>query len=270
MSKPLQQTCDDLGDRLEACYRRYNRRCYVHPDPLEFLYAYERPEDREIVALLAACLAYGRVGQILNSVSAVVSRMNPSPRAYLEEADPAEIRREMAGFVHRFAGERHMTALLWAVRNVLARYGSLERCFRMHLQACGHRMHPALCGFSADLRRGGEWGDPGHLVACPEKGSACKRMHLFLRWMVREDQVDPGGWEGLSPASLIVPLDTHMFRMCKSLGFTGRSQADMKTAAEITEAFRLFSPQDPVKYDFVLTRFGIRKDLSGSEEQIFA
>ncbi|MFO7838050.1 MAG: TIGR02757 family protein [Desulfosalsimonadaceae bacterium] len=270
MSKPLQQPPDDLHDRLEACYRLYNRRRYVHPDPLEFLYSYQRPEDREIAGLIAASLAYGRVGQILKSVSVVLSRMGPSPRAYLEGCGPERLRRDMEGFVHRFAGEHQMAALLWAVREVLLGYGSLEQCFRMHLEECGNSMHPALCRFSADLRRAGQWGGPGHLVACPEKGSACKRIHLFLRWMVRKDRVDPGGWEGVSPALLIVPLDTHMFRMCKSLGLTVRRQADMKAAAEITGAFRQFSPRDPVKYDFVLTRFGIRKDLSGSEAQIFA
>ncbi|MCP4693017.1 MAG: DUF2400 domain-containing protein, partial [Desulfobacterales bacterium] len=106
---------------------------------------------------------------------------------------------------------------------------------------------------------------PGHLVALPEKGSACKRMNLFLRWMVREDAVDPGGWEGVPASSLIIPLDTHMHRIGLGLNFTKRKQANMRTALEITEAFKALYPDDPVKFDFALTRLGIRDDLDPGE-----
>ncbi|MCK4410112.1 MAG: DUF2400 family protein, partial [Candidatus Eisenbacteria sp.] len=96
----------------------------------------------------------------------------------------------------------------------------------------------------------------------PARGSACKRLHLFLRWMVRSDDVDPGGWDAVPASKLIVPLDTHMHRFSLLLGLTDRKQANGRTALEITRAFRSFSPDDPVKYDFSLTRLGIRDDLS--------
>jgi uncharacterized protein (TIGR02757 family) len=99
------------------------------------------------------------------------------------------------------------------------------------------------------------------LIPTPDRGSACKRLNLFLRWMVRRDDVDPGGWDGVPPSKLVVPLDIHMHRIALTLGLTERKQADLRTAIEITEAFRKLSPSDPVRYDFVLTRFGIRKDL---------
>ncbi len=95
----------------------------------------------------------------------------------------------------------------------------------------------------------------------PEKGSACKRLNLFLRWMIRKDSVDPGGWDELPASKLIIPLDTHMYKIGKKLGFTKRKQANMKTALEITKGFAKLASKDPVKYDFALTRFGIRNDM---------
>ena len=103
---------------------------------------------------------------------------------------------------------------------------------------------------------------PGHLVALPEKGSACKRMNLFLRWMVRNDNVDPGGWADVPLSKPIVPLDTHMHKIGLKLGFTSKKQANMDTALEITNVFKKFVPDDPVKYDFSLTRFGIREGMT--------
>lgn len=99
----------------------------------------------------------------------------------------------------------------------------------------------------------------GHLLSRPSRGSACKRLHLFMRWMVRHDEVDPGGWVMISPSELIVPVDVHMHRVGIKLGFTKRKAADAKTAEEITNGFKTVSSDDPVKYDFALTRFGIRK-----------
>ena len=99
------------------------------------------------------------------------------------------------------------------------------------------------------------------LLPDPDRGSACKRLHLFLKWMVRVDAVDPGGWTVLPPSALVVPVDTHMHRIGLALGLTERGQADIRTALEMTEAFSLVRPDDPVRYDFALTRFGIRPDL---------
>jgi len=116
---------------------------------------------------------------------------------------------------------------------------------------------PALHLFAEELRDAA--GNlEGHLLPRPARGSACKRLNLFLRWMVRRDEIDPGGWDAVSPARLIVPLDTHMHRICGSLGLTKRSQADLQAALEITEAFRAFAPDDPVRYDFAISHLGIR------------
>lgn len=246
--------------RLEKLYRHYNRFDLIHPDPLEFLHRYAAPGDREIVALVASALAYGRVEQILKSVSRVLDVMGPSPLEYVRGTDPAAMAADFSGFVHRFARQPHLTALLTGVQGVLAREKSLEACF-----LDGYRPRrqdtvlPALAHLVRRITDAGRF-DPGHLLALPQRGSACKRLHLFLRWMVRCDAVDPGGWEAVSPSKLVVPLDVHMHRICRQMGLTRRNAADRTTALEVTGAFRRWAPNDPVRYDFALTRLGIRAD----------
>ncbi len=119
---------------------------------------------------------------------------------------------------------------------------------------------PALDRFAKGLNAFFE-DDYNSLIPSHKKKSAKKRLNLFLRWMTRCDEIDPGGWAGLSRASLVVPLDTHMFRIAGMLGFTARKSADFSAAMEITARFSEIEPDDPVKYDFALTRFGIQSGL---------
>jgi uncharacterized protein (TIGR02757 family) len=249
---------------LEELYLRYNHRKFVHPDPLEFLYSYPDLRDREIVALIASCLAYGRVIQILRSVAFVLERMNPSPYLFLMNASFKQIRASLSGFKHRFTGEEDLSSMLWAARAAIEEYGSLQRCFGGGLKEDDETVLPALTAFVNALSLKLPKSLDGFLP-CPSKRSACKRLHLFLRWMVRRDEVDPGGWDLVPASKLIVPLDTHMHRMGLVLRLTTRKQADLQTAVEITNAFRGVAPHDPVKYDFALTRLGIREDLSPQE-----
>ncbi len=245
--------------RLEALYHRYNQREFVHPDPLQFLYHYEGLCDREVAAFVASSLAYGRVAQILKSVSFVLERMAPSPSTFLEHACLEAIRKTFAGFKHRFTTAEKFCAMLVAIKEIRERHGSLGVCFSAGLKDDDQTILPALCAFTRELI-GKASGSLDHLVPSPVEGSACKRLNLFLRWMVRQDGVDPGGWENVPQSKLIVPVDTHMHRICLHLGLTRRKQANMATAVEITEGFRALAPDDPVRYDFSLTRLGIRRD----------
>lgn len=139
---------------------------------------------------------------------------------------------------------------------MIEEHGSLQECFRSHLDPSADSVFEALCGFVDELTRAEpELGN--FLLPSPGRGSACKRLNLFLRWMVRNDEVDPGGWEAVPARILLVPLDTHMFRICSALEMTCRSQADMKSALEVTGAFREYAPDDPVRYDFAITRLGM-------------
>ena len=241
---------------LERLYAQYNRRELVHPDPLEFLYQYNDLRDREVVGIIASSLAYGRVAQILKSVSAVLGRM-PSPAEFLRQATRRSLREAFVDFSHRFTTGEELSALLCGVKQVIEEHGSLHACFTRGLLGTAETIVPALSSFVDELVAGGQHSS---LLPCPTRGSACKRLNLFLRWMVRKDDVDPGGWDDVPASKLIVPLDTHMHRICRTLGLTSRGAADMRTAMEVTEAFRRFDPDDPVRYDFALTRLGIRQD----------
>ncbi len=249
-----------LKKRLETLYDTLNKKAYVHPDPVEFLYKYDQIRDREIAGMVASSLAYGRVAQILKSVSSILDTMGSSPYEYLQSASYTSLNRDFKGFRHRFATGDHMAALLWRIKMILSRYGSMNNSFLSKMEKECENLIPAMTRFSHLFRS--EKTDVGHLVADPDKKSACKRMNLFLRWMVRADAVDPGGWKDIPMALLLVPLDTHMHRIGTRLGMTHRKSADMQCTLEITAGFRKIVPDDPVKYDFSLTRLGIRNDMA--------
>lgn len=241
---------------LEGLYTRLNRRHFVHPDPLEFLYDYSSAADREIAGIVASSLAYGRVAQILRSVREVLAPMGESPSLFLRDHPPSALRRLYQGFKHRFTTGEELATLLAGVRKTIRDHGSLEACFLEGLRKENGAIIGAMDRFvrriGGDLVTGSSM-----FLPSPSRGSACKRLNLFLRWMVRRDDVDPGGWDALPPAALLVPLDTHLLRIARGLKLTGRANADLRTALEVTDSFRHLAPEDPVRYDFSLTRLGI-------------
>jgi len=249
-----------LGEMLEDIYARLNRREYVHPDPLEFLYRYDDPRDREMAGLVASSLAYGRVAQILKSVERVLDRLGPRPARFVgdsaEGTCAGKLLRALAGFRHRFTTGAEMAAMLFGAARLVRKHGSLGDAFASFMSPGDETVMPALVRFARELSSEGRLGRC-HLVPDPGRGSACKRLLLYLRWMVRGDAVDPGGWERVSASKLVVPLDTHMFRLCRGMGLVTRRQADARAALEATAGFRRVVPEDPVRYDFALTRLGI-------------
>ncbi len=238
-----------IKELLEEIYLRYNRRESVHPDPLEFLYRYSCVEDREIAGLVASGLAYGRVRSILNSVEKVLTILGDHPSRYLSEIPQKKLEEKLKPFRHRFTSGADVAVLLRSAASVQHSHGLVGNLLAELTEGAGYL--EALDELT--VRLGG-----GYLLPGPARGSACKRLHLFMRWMVRTDEVDPGGWEMISPADLVVPVDVHMHRIGQCLGFTERKNADGRTALEITEGFRKILPEDPVKYDFCLTRYGIQ------------
>ena len=260
----MRLTFAQKGSLLEKLYATYNRPEFIHPDPLEFLQLYPQAVDREIVAFVASSLAYGRVAQILKSVSCILDKMVPSPSNFLESASRVSLEKEFSGFKHRFTTGDEIVDFLIAIQKVIKVYGSLHNCFLMYYNHDDSDVIRSLESFVKEIKAHLSIRE-NSLLPCPEKRSACKRLHLFLRWMVRSDAVDPGGWDDISPAKLIVPLDVHMHRICMALGMTSRKPADLNTALEITQGFRAFMPEDPVKYDFALTRIGIRNDIDLKE-----
>lgn len=246
---------------FEKIYADYNKRVYVSPDPLQFLYDYEKSSDREVVGLIASSLAYGRVAQILKSVGRVLECLGDSPAEFLKKAERKELEEKLEGFVHRFTDSSDMVDFLCCIGKVLNTYGSVENLFLSYYNG---ETWQAMQGFTRSFLDCGGRGAT-FLMPDPTKGSACKRLALYLRWMVRSDDVDPGGWDKIDPEALLIPLDTHMFNICTTLGLCSRKNADGRSAIEITEAFKRVCPEDPVRYDFALTRFGIRSDMKLEE-----
>jgi uncharacterized protein (TIGR02757 family) len=230
----------------------------VHPDPLEFLYSYSDIKDREIAGLVASSLAYGRVSRILKSTGYILEKMGVSPYRYLIDSDQEFLKSSFAGFKHRFTNGDEVAALLFSAARLIKSFGSLNKAFLDGYSESDPNIIPALLAFCKKIYFIS--GDSCcTLVPLHTGKSAFKRINLYLRWMVRKDMVDPGGWHGIPASKLLVPLDTHMYRISTLLELTSRKQADMKTAIEITESFKKIEREDPVKYDFALTRAGINR-----------
>ena len=240
---------------FEKAYREYNKPEFIHPDPLEFVWRYKDRADREMVGFIAACLAYGNVTQILKSVEKVISPMGSSPAAWLEASPDADVKKFLSGFKHRFTTGEEMSVFLLNIKRAFKEHGSLEALFLKGYDKDEPTVEHALYKFINSFNA---LGCAPSLTPCPELKSSFKRVNLYLRWMVRKDAVDPGVWTRVSPAKLLIPLDTHMRQVSMRLGMTARKDTSMKTAAEITAFFRKIAPSDPVKYDFSLTRAGIR------------
>lgn len=245
---------------LDQLHDRYNRFEYVSPDPLEVVYRYAEDEDREVAGLLAALLAYGGVKQIIASATDALGRLGASPAEAVRLAGERELATAFRGFKHRWTTGADVVALLRGIRRALELHGSLEASFCAGLKPQDETILPALATWVA-LLRDGQRKAGRDLLSCPGKGSACKRLNLFLRWMARKDAVDPGPWTKVPVSKLVIPLDLHMFRVCSWLGFTRRRSADLRTVMEITSAFREIRPDDPVRYDFALTRAAMRREL---------
>jgi len=230
-------------------------------DPIQIVRRYPDAADREVVAFVASALAFGRVASVMASVEAICRVLGPAPATFVRAFDPARDGRALESLVHRWTRGRDFIALLWVLRRLIDTHGSLEDAF-LPVDPAAADLGAAIERFSGaaraiDLRPA--YGrvvpaTPGvyYFFSRPSTGGACKRINLFLRWMVRHDRVDPGGWTRIPSRQLVVPLDTHTIRIGKCLRLTRRASPGWKMAAEITAALRTLDPIDPVRYDFSL------------------
>jgi len=229
----------------------------ITPDPLELALGYEQPLDQEVAGLIAAAFAYGRANIIVANIGVVLARMRPSPFAYLRSFDRAEAMQRFAGFAHRFHKTRELVDLMACIAATIRTYGSLGNLFRECYREADADIGPALTRFVDSLI--GERRSPAleYLLTSPANGSACKRMNLYLRWMVRRTSPDLGLWTFVDPARLVMPVDTHIHRIATFLGLNRRKSTDWKTARALTDRLAKFDRADPVRYDFALCRLGI-------------
>ena len=256
----------NLGARLDRLYEAYNREDAAL-DPVQIVRRYTSREDQEVVGFCAAALAFGRVASVLNTVETLTAVMGPEPAAYVRAFDPAAPHPELRAMVHRWTRGVDIVALLWLLRQMIERSGSIERFFVAHDDPGSADIGGALDSFSRralglDLaraygRRVPQRGGVCYFFPRPSAGSGCKRLNLFLRWMVRRDAVDLGAWPSVSPSRLIVPLDTHVIRLGRCLRLTRYTSPGWPMAAEITASLRAIDPADPVRFDFSLCHVGM-------------
>jgi uncharacterized protein (TIGR02757 family) len=229
---------------------------------MQFLYQYSNQTDMEIVAFLAAALAYGRVQQIQKSLTDLLGRIGDSPAAFVRSFDKPR-RKKLKDFKHRFTTGDDISDLLMLLKKVLSRYGSIQEFFVQGYNPGDRNVIAALSNFCdllldmyAKTHNGHVPRGLSYLLPRPAAGSACKRLNLFLRWMVRNESIDK--------AKLIVPVDVHMGRLCRILGLHDQKTISLTTAMKITESFAEIEPADPVKYDVV--SFASYFDFAGANK----
>lgn len=263
-----------IAEFLEHIYYECNRLERLKRDPLAIVRRFGQSADREVAGLLCSTLAFGSVDLILKACARALEPLGAQPAATLDAMDDSDILHFWGDFQYRFCFPADIQALLRGIREARRNWGSLEGLF-LAGDIAGQGLEVTTGAFVRKARNLGSIARNGgagagsvgatirrNLLPDPADGSACKRLFLFLRWMVRRDDIDPGGWNSVLPSRLIVPLDVHMARTCRErLGFLGKARAStaptLRDALEVTARFALYSPEDPVKYDFALTRPGI-------------
>ncbi|MBI5599795.1 MAG: TIGR02757 family protein [Deltaproteobacteria bacterium] len=260
-----------LKTRLERLYRTYDR-TFLSSDPLWFVHRFKTDRDREIAGLISSSLAYGRVEGIKKSVGRVLDVMDWRPHAFTMGFVPRRRKRAFPDFTHRFNSGSDVACLIYFARQMIAECGSIGGFFLEGYSPEDKNIKNSLSSFSKralDLDCGGIYGSkklPARagvrfFFPSPEAGSPCKRLNLYLRWMVRRgDSLDLGIWKEVAPSQLVIPLDTHVARISRHIGLTARKSPDWLMAEEITDNLKRLDPFDPVRYDFAISRLGILEE----------
>ena len=261
-----------LKHHLDTFLDNFPKEKHLGSDPVQFVHRYEDPVDREIVGLIASVFAYGNVKIVLRTVNNVLSYLGPAPSRTIASFDPRRDSRRLRGFYHRFNTSRDLAVLFWIIRRALEEYGSLESVLVSALSPNDTDVTGALENFSGTLLGFGHerFYPRGELkrrvgvrffFPAPSQGSACKRLNLYLRWMVRpQDGIDCGVWMRIKPRQLVIPLDTHIARISSYIGLTDMRSPGWPMALDITRSLRKLHCDDPLRYDFALCHLGIAGD----------
>ncbi|PYS37140.1 MAG: TIGR02757 family protein [Acidobacteria bacterium] len=261
-----------LKHHLDNFLDNFPKEKHLANDPVQFVHRYDNPQDREIAGLIASAFAYGNVKSVLRTVDSALSYLGTSPARTIASFEPRKDVRRLRSFYHRFNTSRDLAVLFWIIRRALEDYGSLEATFTAALSSQDANITAALENFCATLLGFGheQFYPRGELkrrigvrflFPRPSEGSACKRMNLYLRWMVRpEDGIDCGVWTGVAPRQLVIPLDTHIARISSYIGLTALRSPGWSMALDITSSLRRLHSEDPLRYDFALCHLGIAGD----------
>jgi uncharacterized protein (TIGR02757 family) len=251
---------------LESIYSRYHKPQYLGLDPIQYVREFDRPLDMEIAGLVASALAYGRVETIRENIRRIFNVTGKNLLDFVDSTSFPQKRKMFKGFKHRFNDGFDLALLFECVRRVIQSSGSLQALFLRGLQSDDGTIKRSLDEFAMSMRAWAKKisGTSGksfeYFFPLPREGSACKRLNMYLRWMIRgNDGIDMGIWSGVSPSMLIIPVDTHVACLAGQLKLTARRTADWRMAEEITGQLKKIDPSDPVKYDFSLCRAGMEE-----------
>jgi uncharacterized protein (TIGR02757 family) len=251
-----------MRDLLDAAVNMYNRPNFIADDPIGIPHRFALLQDKEITAFWAAMLAWGQRKTIINNTNRLVDLMDGAPYDFIlhhEEKDRARF----LDFKHRTFQATDTLYFLEFFQQFYKKNASLEHAFARHLSPDDLHTEKALIGFHRDFfdLPDAPVRTRKH-VATPERNSTCKRLNMFLRWMVRSDDrgVDFGVWKQIKPSQLLIPLDVHVERVARRLGLLERPQTDWKAVLELTERLRAFDANDPVRYDFALFGMSVNAD----------
>lgn len=242
---------------LDDAYHQYNTSSFIDLDPVSIPHRFTKKQDIEIMGLWAAVLAWGQRKTILQKCNELISLMDNTPHTFILEHQESDLKR-FTSFKHRTFMPTDTLYFLAFLKDYYRQYDSLEYAFSEAMTKEDdsieqglihfHRLFFSLPYAPARTRK--------H-IATPERKSACKRLNMFLRWMVREGDIDFGLWKTIRPAQLVCPLDVHVERVARQLGLIQRKQSDWKAALELTHNLKALCAEDPVKYDIALFGLGV-------------
>lgn len=249
----------ELKDILDQKVDEYNRLAFIENDPICIPHAFDLPQDIEIAGFLAATLAWGQRVTIINKCLELLQLMDNSPHQFVLHHSENDLKC-LLKFKHRTFNTTDLLYFVQFFHHHYSAHDSLEEAFSSAITSQDETVEKGLIHFNNSFFSLPDFPPRTRKhIATPERKSACKRINMYLRWMVRHDDrgVDFGLWKAIRPAQLVCPCDLHVDRVARSFGLITRKQTDWQTALELTHNLRKMDPQDPVKYDFALFGMGV-------------
>lgn len=249
-----------LKEYLDRKVDYYNRPSFIDKDPISIPHRFSKREDIEIAGFFAAIFAWGQRKTIINKTNDLLARMDDAPFDFIMNHSAADLKK-IEGFVHRTFNDADALYFIQFFKEHYSRYKSLETAFTIFLSPEDETLEHALIGFRDYFFSWDHLKRTEKHIATPKKQSACKRINMFLRWMVRADEqgVDFGLWKHIKPSQLLCPLDVHVLRVAQRLGMIDTDKSDFKTLIKLNEQLKNFDPLDPIKYDFALFGVGVEE-----------
>lgn len=250
---------EELKAYLDKAVKQFNQPAFIVDDPISIPHKFNLLQDKEIIGFWVAMLSWGQRKTIINKANELIDYMDGTPYDFIQNHSEKDLK-PLLNFKHRTFQATDTLYFIDFFKRYYAKHDSLEDAFASNLSSSDPTIEPALIGFQKAFfdHENAPRRTQKH-VASPARKSTCKRLNMFLRWMVRKDKkgVDFGLWKKIKPAQLQIPFDVHVERVARELKLIKRKQRDWKTVLELTEALKQFDPKDPVKYDFALFGIGV-------------